>query len=152
MRRLPVLHRADRDRARHRPWQLVCCWTHVRRRSVKRFENEGSPIAEEMPRRIAALYAIEKTVRGKAPADRLAARREQSAPTVAALKPWALRMRAKRWKLGAGSTMLFHSAHLSMYLKRRGIADLGAVPWGVWCPVGLGERAAEPPDVGVPDD
>ena len=30
------------------PWQLVYCWTHVRRRFVKRLEREGSPIAEEM--------------------------------------------------------------------------------------------------------
>ena len=26
------------------PWQLVYCWTHVRRRFVKRFESDGSPI------------------------------------------------------------------------------------------------------------
>lgn len=69
------------------PWQLVHCWTHVRRRFVKRFENEGSPIAEEILRRIAALYGIEKTVRGKDPAVRLAARREHAAPIIAALKP-----------------------------------------------------------------
>lgn len=70
------------------PWQLVHCWTHVRRRFVKRFENEGSPIAEEMLRQIALLYQVEKTVRGKGAAIRLAARREHAAPVVAALKPW----------------------------------------------------------------
>ena len=70
------------------PWQLVYCWTHVRRRFVKRFENEGSPIAEEMLRQIALLYQIEKSVRGKDPAVRLAARREHAAPIIAALKPW----------------------------------------------------------------
>ena len=70
------------------PWQLVYCWTHVRRRFVKRFENEGSPIAEEMLRQIALLYQVEKTVRGKDAAVRLAARREHSAPIIAALKPW----------------------------------------------------------------
>ncbi|CAM3795892.1 hypothetical protein PAYE108092_07920 [Paracoccus yeei] len=52
---------------------------------MKRFENEGSPIAEEMLRQIALLYQIEKTVGGKAPADRLAARREHAAPIIAAL-------------------------------------------------------------------
>jgi hypothetical protein len=62
--------------------------TGDRRRFVKRFENEGSPIAEEMLRRIAALYGIEKTVRGKDPSVRLVARRECAAPIVAALKPW----------------------------------------------------------------
>ncbi|TGN68718.1 IS66 family transposase [Paracoccus liaowanqingii] len=70
------------------PWQLVYCWTHVRRRFVKRFEGEGSPIAEEMLRQIALLYQIEKTVRGQAPADRLAVRSAQAAPIIAALKPW----------------------------------------------------------------
>jgi transposase len=70
------------------PWQLVYCWTHVRRRFVKRLQNEGSPIAEEMLRQIALLYQVEKTVRGKDPAVRLAARRDRSAPVIAALKPW----------------------------------------------------------------
>jgi hypothetical protein len=35
------------------PWKLVCCRTHVRRRFVRRFESDGSPIAEEMMRQIA---------------------------------------------------------------------------------------------------
>jgi hypothetical protein len=70
------------------PWQLVHCWTHVRRRFVKRVESDGSPIAEESLRQIALLYQIEKTMRGMAPDIRLTARREHSAPIVAALKPW----------------------------------------------------------------
>ena len=70
------------------PWQLVYCWTHVRRRFVKRLQNEGSPIAEEMLRQIALLYQVEKTVRGRDPAVRLAARCDRSAPVIAALKPW----------------------------------------------------------------
>ncbi|MBW6505695.1 MAG: IS66 family transposase [Rhodobacteraceae bacterium] len=70
------------------PWQLVYCWTHVRRRFVKRFESDASPIAEEMLRQIALLYQIEKTVRGTDANVRLAARREHSAPIIAALKPW----------------------------------------------------------------
>ncbi len=70
------------------PWRLVYCWTHVRRRFVKRFENEGSPIAEEMLRQIALLHQVEKAVRGKDAALRLAARREHAGPVIAALKPW----------------------------------------------------------------
>ncbi len=70
------------------PWQLVYCWTHVRRRFVKRFESDGSPIAEEMLRQIALLYQIEKSIRGKEATVRLAARREHAAPIIAALKPW----------------------------------------------------------------
>jgi tetratricopeptide (TPR) repeat protein len=41
------------------PWQLVYCWTHVRRRFVKRFENERSPIAD-LGRREEALAAVEE--------------------------------------------------------------------------------------------
>jgi hypothetical protein len=67
---------------------LVYCWTHVRRRFVKRFENEGSPIAEEMQRQIALLYQLEKSVRGQDAAVRLAARREHADPVITALKPW----------------------------------------------------------------
>lgn len=70
------------------PWQLVYCWTHVRRRFVKRFESDHSPIAEEMLRQIALLYQVEKSVRGKDASVRLAARHERSVPIIAALKPW----------------------------------------------------------------
>lgn len=70
------------------PWQLVHCWTHVRRRFVKRLDHDGSPIAEEALRQIAALYAIEASVRGLGPDARLAARRELLAPIVAAFRPW----------------------------------------------------------------
>ena len=70
------------------PWTLVHCWTHARRRFVKRLENDGSPIAEEALRQIAELYAIEKTVRGSAPEARLTARRELSAPIIEAFRPW----------------------------------------------------------------
>ena len=70
------------------PWRLVHCWTHVRRRFVKRLENDGSPVAEEALRQIAGLYAIEKSVRGCAPEIRLAARKELAAPIIAAFWPW----------------------------------------------------------------
>jgi len=69
-------------------WELVHCWTHVRRRFVKRMETDASPIAEEALRQIAQLYAIEATVRGRAPEARLAARAELAAPIVTAFRPW----------------------------------------------------------------
>jgi len=68
--------------------ELVHCWTHVRRRFVKRMETDASPIAEEALRQIAQLYAIEATVRGRAPEIRLAARAELAATIVAAFRPW----------------------------------------------------------------
>jgi transposase len=67
---------------------LVHCWSHLRRRFVKLVRNTKSPIAEAAVRQIAALYAVEATVRGASPQVRLAARREHSAPIIAALKPW----------------------------------------------------------------
>ena len=69
-------------------WQLVYCWTHVRRRFVKRVKSEGTPIAEEVLHQIAAPYRIEKTVRGQEAPIRLTARRELAAPIITALKPW----------------------------------------------------------------
>src|SRR3546814_2646584 len=62
------------------PWTLVHCWSHLRRRFVKLVRNTKSPIAEAALRHIAALYAVETTVRGKCQADRLAARRRHAAP------------------------------------------------------------------------
>jgi transposase len=70
------------------PWELVHCWTHVRRRFVKRMDSSGSPIAQEALRQIALLYQIEKIVRGQSPDVRLVARREHAAPIIAAFKPW----------------------------------------------------------------
>ncbi len=70
------------------PWVLVHCWSHLRRRFVKLMRNSRSPIAEAAVRQVAALYAIEKTVRGSTPEIRLTARKEHSAPIIAALKPW----------------------------------------------------------------
>ncbi len=70
------------------PWQIVNCWTHVRRRFVKRLQSDGSPIGEEALRQIGQLYAIEASVRGLASAVRLAARQDLSAPIIAGFHPW----------------------------------------------------------------
>ncbi|MDR2857910.1 MAG: IS66 family transposase, partial [Novosphingobium sp.] len=70
------------------PWSLVFCWSHLRRRFVQEWRNNKSPIAAEAIRQIATLYGVEKDVRGLPPEGRLAARKERSAPIVAALKPW----------------------------------------------------------------
>lgn len=55
---------------------------------MKLARNTKSPIAEAAVRQIATLYAVEATVRGASPQVRLAARREHSAPIIAALKSW----------------------------------------------------------------
>jgi transposase len=67
---------------------LVYCWSHVRREFFDLAKNKTAPIAEEALQRIAALYAIEDTVRGKPPDARRAVRQARSRPLVADLFAW----------------------------------------------------------------
>jgi len=53
----------------------------------------SAPIASEALERIAALYAIEKTIRGHTAFERRAVRQEQSKPLVLELKRWFERKR-----------------------------------------------------------
>jgi transposase len=56
---------------------------------------KGSPIADEILRRIASLYAIEKEIRGQSPRHRHAARQTWSRPIVEALHVWIGEQRAR---------------------------------------------------------
>ena len=67
---------------------LAFCWAHVRRRFFDIAEGGHAPIASEALVRIAELYAIEKTIRGRSAEERRAARQERSMPLVLALKAW----------------------------------------------------------------
>src|SRR5215471_11175172 len=67
---------------------LAFCWSHVRRRFFDVVQDGPAPIASEALERIAALYAIEKTIRGRSTGDRRAMRQEKSKPLVLALKAW----------------------------------------------------------------
>jgi transposase len=67
---------------------LVHCWSHVRRGFFDLTKKQAAPIAAEALRRIAALYAIEDTVRGKPPDLRRATRQVRSRPLVADLFAW----------------------------------------------------------------
>ncbi|WP_461326500.1 IS66 family transposase [Bradyrhizobium diazoefficiens] len=46
------------------PLRLAACWSHSRRKIIAATPKAGSPIAEAVLARIAALYAIEKEIRG----------------------------------------------------------------------------------------
>ena len=61
---------------------------HVRRGFFDLAKKQTAPIAAEALRRIAALYAIEDTVRGKPPDLRRATRQVRSRPLVADLFAW----------------------------------------------------------------
>lgn len=78
---------ADKDRAGG-PVTLAFCWAHVRRGFFDIAKGGSAPIAEEALRRIAALYEIEKEIRGGSAASRRAVRQRQSKPLIADLKTW----------------------------------------------------------------
>jgi hypothetical protein len=67
---------------------LVYCWAHVRREFFDLAKTKTAPIAEEALHRIAALYAVEDTIRGKPPDVRCATRQVRSRPLVADLFVW----------------------------------------------------------------
>lgn len=66
----------------------MACMAHVRRKFVDIFQSQGSQIAEEAIRRIAVLYAVEKTVRGKSPNERVALRQQDAKPVFNELEAW----------------------------------------------------------------
>jgi len=67
---------------------LAACWAHVRRKFYELHEANGSPIAAEALRRIAALYAIERAIGGQAAEQRRIIRSREARPLVVAMKLW----------------------------------------------------------------
>ena len=67
---------------------LAACWAHTRRKFFDVHEATGSPIAAEALRRIAELYAIEASIRGRTAQERRSVRNTQSRPLVEAMRPW----------------------------------------------------------------
>jgi transposase len=82
--------------ARRRPGPIIeaACWSHWRRQFFDLAKLTTAPIATEAVRRIDELFEIEQTINGKTAAERLAVRREQSGPLVAALETWLREQRA----------------------------------------------------------
>jgi transposase len=67
---------------------LAACWAHARRKFYEVHQATGSPIAAEVLRRIAGLYAIETEIRGRSADERRRVRDARTRPVVEALKPW----------------------------------------------------------------
>ena len=61
---------------------------HIRRKFVDVHKAQGSVIAEEAIKRIAALYGIEKEARGQSPEDRASIRQEKAQPLLDELAAW----------------------------------------------------------------
>jgi transposase len=74
--------------ARDEAITLAFCWAHLRRRFFDIAQGGPAPIASEALERIAALYAIEKTIRGRSAGERRAVRQEKSEPLLLTLKAW----------------------------------------------------------------
>jgi hypothetical protein len=72
--------------------RLAFCWSHVRRRFYELATPGPSPIASEALEHIAALYAVEKDIRGRHADKRRTARQQRSRPLIDAIEPW---LRAK---------------------------------------------------------
>jgi transposase len=68
--------------------QEAACWAHVRRKFYELMEAHKSPIATEAVERIAALYAIESEIRGRAPDERRQVRQGRSRPLLDAMHDW----------------------------------------------------------------
>lgn len=64
----------------------VACWSHARRKFYDVHQATASPIALEALERIAALFAIEAAIHGRAPDDRVAARQEHARPGLDGLR------------------------------------------------------------------
>lgn len=66
----------------------AACWAHVRRKFHDLYQAHRSPIAKEALERIAQLYAIEKDIRGRSPAERRAVRNQRSRPLLESMQAW----------------------------------------------------------------
>jgi transposase len=76
------------DKAPDQAITLAFCWAHLRRRFFDIAKGGDAPIASEALERIAALYAVEKTIRGRSAEQRRAVRQDRSKPLVLAIKAW----------------------------------------------------------------
>jgi transposase len=64
------------------------CWAHARRKFYDLYVADRSPIATEAIRRIGALYAIEREIRGTIPSQRAMVRRQRAGPLLDELHQW----------------------------------------------------------------
>jgi transposase len=78
------------------PITEAACWAHGRRKLFDLAQLAKAPLAAEAVRRIDAIFALERSINGLPPEQRLAFRRQHVAPLAAELESW---MRAARSKL-----------------------------------------------------
>ena len=69
----------------------AACWAHARRKLHDVFDASKSPLVREALESIAAIYAIERDIRGRPPDERRQQRAARSAPLIADLHDWFTR-------------------------------------------------------------
>ena len=99
---------------------LAFCLAHARRNFVRVFKTTRSPFAEEVIERIAAVYAIEKRIRGKTEELRKATRQAETKPLMEALHARLLAVREGLSQIApltkAINYMLAHWSGLTRFL------------------------------------
>ena len=81
-------NRLYQDDRKPGPIVEAACWAHARRKFFDLARLTKAPIALEAVARIDALFAIEREINGKPPAERRRVRQERSRPRVEALEAW----------------------------------------------------------------
>ena len=85
------------------------CWAHVRRKFHDLVQAHDSPIATEALERIAALYGIEKEIRGRSPDERRLVRQDRSVPLLQSLHNWMKESLAKLSKKSPVTTAIHYA-------------------------------------------
>jgi transposase len=80
------LYEADPLTGAPAPLTEIACWAHARRRIYDIHVETKSPAAAQALEMIARLFAIEADMKGKPPAERLAARRAKATPILSELR------------------------------------------------------------------
>ena len=109
----PILEAACWVHARRPFFAMADIEENARRKAVGKKEIPLSPIAIEVVRRIDALFAIERSINGRSPEERLAVRRAESRPLVNDLMAY---MREQAAKLSRGHDL---AKAIQYMLKRR---------------------------------
>ena len=135
--------------------QEAACWAHVRRKFYDLHVAHKSPVAAEAIERIAALYAIEKEIRGHAAGQRRQVRNARAEPLLESLKQWLEETLEKLSRKSDTALAVRYALSRWEALVRYvddGRIEIGRVEnrrSGFSLPVGLGGAFASPPQSGL---
>ena len=101
---------------------LAYCGAHVRRGFFDAAKGKEAPIAEEALQRIAALYEIERDIRGQSPELRRAERQSRAGPLLNELHGW-LETRGRRMLKGSATLEAINYALARWYGLSRYLDD-----------------------------